>query len=86
MFNFIFRQPTKREIKRPALTGPNEKFVTSPSPVNPGLGPDTHNSCQSCHANNNGPGARCETETSLQLKVITYATMVVGPNPLPGFS
>lgn len=84
MFNIILTERTDRENKKPAKAGRNEKFVTSPSPVNAGLGPDKNNSCQSCHANN-GPGAHCDDITSLQLNVVTYAIMVVGPNPLPGF-
>lgn len=84
MFNFILTEQTERENKKPANVGLNEKFVTSPSPVNAGLGPDKNNSCQSCHANN-GRGALSEDITSLQLFVFIYATKVVGPNPLPGF-
>lgn len=44
-------------------------FVTSPSPVNPGLGPVfKNNSCQSCHANN-GRGKPDDILTSLKFRV-----------------
>jgi len=46
MFNIIAIERTERENKKPVFAGPNEKFVTSPSPVNSGLGPGKNNSCQ----------------------------------------
>ncbi|MEW6146163.1 MAG: di-heme oxidoredictase family protein [Thermodesulfobacteriota bacterium] len=44
-------------------------FVTSPSPVCPGLGPVfKNNSCQSCHANN-GRGKPDDILTSLLFRI-----------------
>lgn len=58
-------------------------FVTSPSPVNPGLGPvRKNNSCQSCHANN-GRGKPVYTLTSLQFRVSTPGESEAG-GPSPG--
>ena len=61
-------------------------FVTSPSPVNPGLGPVfNNNSCQSCHANN-GRGKPDDTLTSLLFRVsVPGESEVGGPNPVAGF-
>ncbi|HSC35195.1 MAG TPA: di-heme oxidoredictase family protein [Thermodesulfobacteriota bacterium] len=61
-------------------------FVTSPSPVNPGLGPVCkNNSCQSCHANN-GRGKPVYTLTSLQFRVSTQGeSEASGPSPAAGF-
>ncbi len=61
-------------------------FVTSPSPVNPGLGPVCkNNSCQSCHANN-GRGKPVYTLTSLKFRVSTPGESEAGgPNPAAGF-
>jgi CxxC motif-containing protein (DUF1111 family) len=61
-------------------------FVTSPSPVNPGLGPVfNNNSCQSCHANN-GRGKPDDTLTSLLFRVsVPGESEVGGPNPAAGF-
>ena len=61
-------------------------FVSSPSPVNPGLGPVfNNNSCQSCHANN-GRGKPDDTLTSLLFRVsVPGESEVGGPNPVTGF-
>ena len=61
-------------------------FVSSPSPVNPGLGPVfNNNSCQSCHANN-GRGRPDDTLTSLLFRVsVPGESAVGGPNPVAGF-
>jgi CxxC motif-containing protein (DUF1111 family) len=61
-------------------------FVTSPSPVNPGLGPAFNdNSCQSCRADN-GRGKPDDTLTSLILGVsVTGETGACGSNPETGF-
>lgn len=61
-------------------------FVTSPSPVNPGLGPvSKNNSCQSCHANN-GRGKPIYTLTSLKFGVSNPGESEAGgPNPAAGF-
>jgi len=61
-------------------------FVTSPSPVNPGLGPVLkNNSCQSCHANN-GRGKPIYTLTSLKFGVSNPGESEAGgPNPAAGF-
>lgn len=60
-------------------------FVTSPSPVIPGLGPVfNNNSCQSCHANN-GRGEPCVTLTSLLFRVsVPGESEAGGPNPVTG--
>lgn len=61
-------------------------FVSSPSPVNPGLGPVfNNNSCQSCHANN-GRGRPDDALTSLLFRVsVPGESAVGGPNPVAGF-
>lgn len=61
-------------------------FVTSPSPVNPGLGPIfNNNSCQSCHSNN-GRGKPDDTLTSLLFRLsVPGESEVGGPNPAVGF-
>ncbi|HVY55528.1 MAG TPA: di-heme oxidoredictase family protein, partial [Thermodesulfobacteriota bacterium] len=61
-------------------------FVTSPSPVNPGLGPVfNNNSCQSCHANN-GRGKPDDALTSLLFRIsVPGESPVGGPNPVAGF-
>lgn len=60
-------------------------FVTSPSPVIPGLGPVfNNNSCQSCHANN-GRGQPCVTLTSLFIRVsVPGESEAGGPYPVTG--
>jgi CxxC motif-containing protein (DUF1111 family) len=61
-------------------------FVTSPSPVNPGLGPVFNNkSCQSCHANN-GRGKPDVILTSLNFRVsVPGESGAGGPSPAAGF-
>ncbi|MGH7892821.1 MAG: di-heme oxidoredictase family protein [Thermodesulfobacteriota bacterium] len=60
-------------------------FVTSPSPVNPGLGPVFNNkSCQSCHANN-GRGKPDDILTSLTFRVsVPGGSGAGGPSPAGG--
>jgi len=64
-------------------------FVSSPAPLNPGLGPIFNNvSCASCHINDGrgkipGPG---ETAASVLFRIsIPGENMFGGPNPVPGF-
>ncbi len=95
MYGYV-RYGVYERIQRPADAGIRKHeeedgafeaiFVTSPSPVNPGLGRARKNkSCQSCHANN-GRGKPVYTLTSLQFRVSTPGESEAGgPSPGAGF-
>jgi hypothetical protein len=84
----VIAQPADVEIReREEGDGAFEaNFVTSPSHVNPGLGPVfKNNSCQSCHANN-GRGKPDVILTSLNLRVsVPGESGAGGPSPAAGF-